>query len=245
MNPIIEHLQAHCSIRKFTDQPVSESDRYSIIRSGQAAPTSSFVQAYSIVRVTEKQKREQIAQAAGGQKWVMEAPEFWVLCADLSRIQYSGEQYEQADLAGHTEHFIVATVDVALMAQNMMTAAEALGLGGVFIGGIRNDPQLVSDLLGLPDLVYPVFGFCIGHPDQTVAVKPRMPAQAVLHTDQYDVNRVADVVAEYDQEMEQYYASRGLNQRQSNWSKQTVGAVHGKLREHMLSFLQARGFLKQ
>lgn len=175
----------------------------------------------------------------------MEAPEFWVLCADLSRIQYSGEQHEQPDLAGHTEHFIVATVDVALMAQNMMTAAEALGLGGVFIGGIRNDPQLVSDLLGLPDLVYPVFGFCMGHPDQSVAVKPRMPTQAIVHTDQYDAQRVADVVTQYDQEMAEYYASRGLNQRQSNWSKQTVGAVHGKLREHMLSFLQARGFLKQ
>lgn len=58
MNPIIEHLQAHCSIRKFTDQPISETERETIIRSGQAAPTSSFVQAYSIVRVTDSQKRE-------------------------------------------------------------------------------------------------------------------------------------------------------------------------------------------
>lgn len=245
MNPVIKQLQSHCSIRQYTNQPLTEEQVHTIIKSGQAAPTSSFVQAYSIVRVMDSSKREQIAQAAGGQKWVIEAPEFWVLCADLTRVQYSGEQQEQPSLEGHAEHFIVATVDVALMAQNMMTAAESMGLGGVFIGGIRNNPQLVADLLGLPDLVYPVFGFCIGYPAQAVGVKPRLPVGAILHTDRYDSEKVATVVDEYDEQMADYYASRSMNQRVSNWSKQTVGAVHGKLREHMLSFLQARGFLKQ
>ena len=45
--------------------------------------------------------------------------------------------------SGFVQQFIIATVDVALTAQNAMIAAESLGLGGVFIGGIRNDPEKV------------------------------------------------------------------------------------------------------
>jgi len=66
-----------------------------------------------------------------------------------------------------------------------MIAAESLGLGGVFIGGIRNDPQKVCELLAIPDQVYPVFGMYLGHPAAEPEQKPGLPVDVVLKEETY------------------------------------------------------------
>ncbi len=244
-NPVHELIRRHSSVRQYTDQPIDQDLLNDIIRCGQAASSSSFIQAYSLLRVRDPEKRKTIAEAAGGQAWIVAAPEFLMICADLQRVAYACRKAGAGELEGWTEHFIAATVDAALMAQNMMLAAEAAGLGGVFIGGIRNDPATVAKLLALPEQVYPVFGLCLGWPTQRNPVKPRFPVEAIVHTDQYDVQGVAAHVDAYDQAMTDYYRTRDSNARQSDWSTQTAAAVQGKKREHMLGFLRARGFLKR
>lgn len=243
-NPTIDLLLKHRSIRRYTSDAIAPELLELLIRCGQAAPTSSFVQAYSIIQVTDPAKRSAIAMAAGDQAWIRQAPEFLVLCADLTRINYCGELQGET-WQGYTEHSLVATIDVALLAQNILTAAESVGLGGVCIGGIRNDIALVSEVLGLPELVYPVFGLCLGWPDHDPAVKPRLPVTAIMHRDRYDTERLESVVKTYDQTMQQYYAARGSNQRTSNWSTQTYQAIYGKCRAHMLAFLHKQGFFKR
>jgi nitroreductase len=245
VNPVIEQLSTHRSIRRYTDRPVGDELLHALIRAGQGAASSSFIQAYSIVRVHDPDARSAIAEAAGDQRWVREAPEFLVMCPDLRRVARAIEKTGRGELAGYTEHFLAASVDTALMAQNVMMAAESAGLGAVFIGGIRNDPMTVSDLLGLPDHVYPAFGLCLGWPDHDPDVKPRMPVEMVLHEDRYHVERVAADVDHYDETMRAYYASRSENARASDWSTPTAAAVQGKTRPHMLEFLRARGFLKR
>ena len=240
----IELMLAHRSIRSFTDEAIKTSTLERLIEAGQAAASSSFIQAYSVVRVTDKAVRAKIAEAAGGQKWINEAPEFLVYCADLKRIELACVQQQQGELEGHTEHFLAATVDVALFAQNVLLAAESIGLGGVYIGGIRNNPQLLADLLDLPDQVYPVFGMCLGWPAIDPEVKPRFPVTSILHQEKYQIEKVESDVAAYDKQMKEYYESRDKNNRLSDWSTQTAKAVQLKKREHMLSFLQKRGLLK-
>ncbi len=240
----IELMLKHRSIRKFIDKPISNSDLEHLILAGQAAASSSFIQAYSIIRVTDKAVRAKIAEAAGGQSWINEAPEFLVYCADLKRIELACVQQGQGKLEGHTEHFLAATVDVALVAQNVLLAAESVGLGGVYIGGIRNNPQLLADLLNLPDQVYPVFGMCLGWPAIDPEVKPRFPVASILHQEKYQIEKVEADVTAYDKQMTEYYGSRDSNARLSDWSTQTAKAVQLKKREHMLDFLQQRGLLK-
>ncbi len=244
-NKTIETMLSHRSIRKFLDKSIDTETLEKIIECGQAAASSSFIQAYSVIRVTSNDIREQIANAAGGQRWVEEAPEFLVFCADLKRIEVACVEQGAGELEGHTEHFLAASVDVALMAQNVLLAAESTGMGGVFIGGIRNDPQLVSDLLGLPDQVYPVFGMCLGWPAIDPDVKPRFPVKTILHQDHYALEKVESQVEAYDLQMQAYYQSRAGKTRVSNWSEQTAKAVQDKKREHILSFLNNRGFLKR
>ncbi|WP_438875237.1 nitroreductase family protein, partial [Bacillus cereus group sp. Bce033] len=88
---------------------------------------------------------------------------FLVFCADMKRPTEAAERTGAKVVRGMTEQLLVASVDVALMAQNVAIAAESEGLGICYIGGIRNNPAAVSDLLRLPKHVYPVFGMCLGY----------------------------------------------------------------------------------
>ncbi len=244
MNPVMQAMLEHASVRSYQDKAIDTELLQQIIQCGQAAASSSFIQSYSVVRVQDAHNRKLIAEAAGNQQWVIDAPEFLVFCADMQRIQYACDKHEMGSLPGQAEHFISSTVDVALMAQNVLLAAESAGLGGVFIGGIRNNPQVICDCLQLPALVYPVFGMCLGWPVSKMAVKPRMPLADILHQDHYDADKIAQQVDQYDQQMESYYAKRSDNVKTSNWSQQTSQAIMGKKREHMLEFLRSRGFIK-
>jgi len=245
MNQVMRQMMEHASVREYSEQPVERSLLLDIIRCGQAASSSNFVQACSVIRVTDEMQRRQIADAAGQQRWVSEAAEFLVLCADLKRVEYCCKKNSLEFPAGYTEHFMVATIDAALMGQNMLLAAESVGLGGVFIGGIRNNPQTVADCLSLPDQVYPVFGLCLGWPARKMEVKPRLPVEAVLHEGHYDEDALYSHIDGYDERMSDYYAKRQSGQRDTNWSQQTSATVNTKRREHMLPFLQKRGFVKR
>ena len=109
-----------------------------------------------------------------------------------------------------TEQLLVASVDAALIAQNVVVAAESEGLGICYIGGIRNNPQEVSELLNLPEHVYPAFGLCLGYPDQDPEVKPRLPLAAILKQDAYDDSDDEALVASFDDTMHQYYQERKI-----------------------------------
>lgn len=161
MNATIDLLNAHRSIRAFTDQPIETSDLHTLIQAGQAAATSSFIQACTVINVTDAEKRQALAQFAGNQAYVAAAPVFLVFCADMKRHQLACQMHDAPMQSGFTEQFITATTDCALFAQNVIVAAESLEMGGVYIGGLRNNIAAVSELLELPELVYPVFGMCI------------------------------------------------------------------------------------
>lgn len=133
MTPTIELICGHRSIRHFTDEPISEAQREAIINSARATSSSSFLQCSSIIRITDKALREELVTLTGGQKHVAQAAEFWVFCADFNRhLQICPD----AQL-GLAEQLLLGVVDTAMMAQNALTAAESLGLGGVYIGGLR------------------------------------------------------------------------------------------------------------
>jgi nitroreductase len=234
---------AHRSVRRFQSRPLEPGQLESLIRCGQAAATSSFVQAYSVVRVTRGDARAAIAAASGGQVWIERAAEFLVFCADLRRIDGACRNSGLGGLEGYAEHSVVALVDVSLMAQNVLLAAESIGLGGVFIGGIRNDPDVVVAQLGLPEWVVPVFGMCLGWPDEDNEVKPRMPVDMVLHQDCYQDPSV-EQMADYDNAMAAYYRSRSSNSRMTDWSTPVAQAMQNKKREHMLAFLQSQGLFR-
>lgn len=243
MNETLALLLNHRSIRKFTDQPLTREQVETIVAAGQAASTSSNVQAYSVIAVTEKGLQEELARLSGNQAYVHSCPVFLVWCADLSRLKEAaqkhrpgGETYE-----GSMENLIVATVDTALAAQNAATAAESLGLGIVYIGGIRNQIAEVASLLGLPKLAYPLFGMCVGYPDQQPVLRPRLPQEAVLHWNGYDASRSEKHVHRYDEIMTDYLRERTAGAKATPWSELMADKLAQPSRMHMGQFLRDRG----
>ncbi len=243
MNETIELLRSHRSIRKFTSQPVPQEVVESLVTAGQAASTSSFIQGCTLVQVNAAEDRQKLASWAGNQRYVEQAPVFLVFCADMKRHQLTCDMQGTEMLSGYTEQFITATVDCGLLAQNLMIAAESLGLGGCYIGGIRNQIAKVATLLDLPDLVYPVFGMCLGYPDQDPILRPRLPFGVVLKQDRYDDSEDTAAIAEYDEEVREYYVKRSGGKRSMTWSEQMSGMLMKEIRPHMLEFLRKRGFL--
>jgi len=245
MNQVIELLKSHRSIRKFTAEPIDQGTVEELVLAGQAAATSSFLQACTVIQVQDPAKRERLAACAGNQAYIASAPTFLVFCADMQRHRLCCEMHGADMQAGFTEQFITATADCALFAQNVAIAAESLGLGIVYIGGLRNQIAEVAELLELPELVYPVFGMCLGYADQDPEVKPRLPLSVVLKQDRYDDSQDMQVIAQYDEAVREYYRTRTGGNKEMSWSEQISGMLIKEARPHMLAFLQHQGFLKR
>ncbi|WP_241607044.1 oxygen-insensitive NADPH nitroreductase [Rosenbergiella australiborealis] len=238
MTPTIDLLRAHRSIRHYTDEPISDEQREAILLAAQSASTSSLLQCATVVRITDKEKRQRLAELAGDQSWVEDAAEFWVLCADFNRHQQISESAE----LGYAEQLILGCVDTALLAQNAMVAAESLGLGGVFIGGLRNHPHAVSELLDLPKFVLPLFGLCLGWPADKPELKPRMPLSMLVHENQYQAI-VPETLAAYDQHLLDYYQHRSSATRHETWSQMVERMISKESRPYMLAFLHQQGWI--
>ncbi len=115
-----------------------------------------------------------------------------------------------------------------------------MGLGGVYIGGLRNKAAEVDALLELPPFSAVLFGMCLGHPDQDPELKPRLPAEVILHENHYQPLDLSKV-EQYDQTMLDYYGKRSSNQKQASWSEQVTGKLAGESRPHILPYLHSKG----
>ncbi|MFD1773749.1 oxygen-insensitive NADPH nitroreductase [Paenibacillus rhizophilus] len=246
-NAVLSLLGRHVSVRKFRQDPVSEEQLAAIIGAAQMASTSSNVQAYSVIAVTDPALKLELAALAGNQAYVAECPVFLVWCADLYRLREAAKPHLNgaASYEDSTENFIIATVDTALAAQNAAVAAESLGLGIVYIGGIRNKIAEAAERLGLPELVYPLFGMCLGYPDQTPGLRPRLPLPAVLHHNRYDAEETVRQVEKYDSMMSDYLRKRTGGAKDTPWSAIMAGRLAEPIRLHMKDFLQGKGFMRR
>lgn len=245
MNSTVNLLKNHSSVRKFTNKKIDSEILNEILTSAQAASTSSFMQAYTIIKITDEKKRISITKLSGDQSYIEECPVFLVFCADLHKFEIACNLNNNQMALGYTEGFIIATVDAALSAQNAMVAAEALGLGGVYIGGIRNNPEEISKLLKLPENVYAVFGMCLGYPEEKVDVKLRLPLEVVCCENEYAVDMKIDLIKKYDNDISNYYISRTNGTRNDTWTAQMAFLTSKPLRPHMKDFLTSKGFLKK
>ncbi|MBO1519380.1 oxygen-insensitive NADPH nitroreductase [Oceanisphaera pacifica] len=234
----ISVMRHHRSIRKFTEQALTDDQRSAILASAQAAPSSSFLQASTVIRISSAELREQVMALCGNQAYVGSAAEFWVFCADFHRhLQWVPEAK-----TGFAEQLLIGAIDTALMGQNALTAAESLGLGGVFIGAVRNQPHALSDLLQLPKGVIPLFGLCMGHPAQDPEPKPRLPANLVLCENHYPAKFDEAHMQAYDEQVRHYYRTRTGGKKEMSWTGQIGDTLAKEARPFMLEFLQQQGF---
>lgn len=222
----IDVLMRHRTVRAFDARPLPEGTLQTLVAAAQSAPTSSNLQAWSVVAVTDPARRATLAGLAAGQAQVRDCPLLLVFIADLSRLDRVSERGGgRADANRFLEMFLVASVDAALAAQNALVAAESLGLGTCYIGAMRNHPEQVAEVLGLPPDAFAVFGLCIGWPDpaRPAEVKPRLPQPAVLHLERYDASAEPAEVERYEPAMRAFQASQRMTE--VAWSAQAASRV--------------------
>lgn len=241
--PALQTALAHRSIRRFTAEPVSDEMLSAVLEAARASSTSSYLQNGSIIRVTDIAVRKELravcaAEGGAGHAYVEHCAEFLVFCIDAAR-HHALDDAVQTDW---TEVLLIGAIDAGIMAQNMVLTAESLGLGAVYIGSIRNDIARVGELLGLPEHVVPLFGVCLGHPDQDPLQRPRLPLETLVSENRY-CPAAKTVLEDYNETVKTYYRER--SGKDLDWAQQVRNTLGRPVRPFMLNYLRKQGFAKR
>ncbi|MBM3128807.1 MAG: NADPH-dependent oxidoreductase [Chloroflexi bacterium] len=199
-NPTLDLIHAHGSVRAYKTDPLPDALIETIVAAAQRASSSSNLQAYSVLAITDAAKRARLAELCGKQIFIAQAPLFLAWCADLARLDRVCALRGFTQVTEYLENFLIGALDVGITAQNAALAAESLGLGICYVGSIRNSPREVIELLGLPRLVFPVVGMTIGYPERAPTIRPRLPLNAILHRERYNADQDR-ALREYDRTM--------------------------------------------
>jgi len=188
-NPVLKTIFERKSIRSFKSKKVPRETIEQIVRAGQRAPTACRMETYSFIMISDANKKEQILQAiahhTSTRGFMEEAPLWLMVCTDFARqlklLEVLGIKNEYGDVG----KLLLGVMDATLAAENMVLAAEALGLGSCFVGNVWTAPKRIAEILNLPKNVLAIVLLCIGYPNETPPLKPRWPLDAVLHENEY------------------------------------------------------------
>ena len=246
-NAVLAAMLGHRSVRAYLPDALDEGTLETLVAAAKSAPTSSNLQAWSVIAVQDPDRKNRLADLSNSQRFIRQAPLFLCWVADLSRLTRLGEAHQRR-LEGldYLESFMVALVDAALAAQNCVVAAESLGLGTVYVGALRHAPEKVAAELNLPPNAFAGFGLAVGRPDPAVpgAVKPRLPQSLVLHHEQYRVADEGPQIAGYDKAMGDFSEAVGMGKQ--DWTQRMISRVGNAAalsgRDRMKDALTALGF---
>lgn len=250
-NPTLEVIHRHGSVRAYRPDPLPVEMVEAIVAAAQRTSTSSNLQMWSVVAVTDAERRQRLAELCGNQAHIAQAPVFLAWCADLARLDRACQLRGYTQVTRYLENYLVAAVDAAIAAQTAALAAESLGLGICYIGGIRNNPAQVIELLELPRLTFPITGMTVGWPAKQPPVRPRLPLQAVLHWERHSRAAEDAALAEYDKTMAAtgIYGGRQVpvpgktgEMEDYGWLEHSARRVSQPSRTGLRSVLKAQGF---
>ena len=175
MNPVIRSLMERKSVRAYTSQEIPEEAAQAILAAAANAPTAGNQQLYTILRVTDSEKKRRLADSCDHQPFIEQARLVLVFCADCLKwynaFKAAGCEPRRPD-AGD---LLLAVSDANIAAQNAVTAAEALGIGSCYIGDIMENAETQREILNLPRYVFPAAMVVFGYPtdQQKEREKPR------------------------------------------------------------------------
>jgi nitroreductase len=170
-NPVLDCLLQRKSIRKYTDTEPDRETVETVVRAGQQAPFAS--QMCSVVFSRRRPTNP------------FKAPLYFVICFDAHRLErfmaLRGWTRKTCDLY----LFLLGLQDAAYLAQNMVIAAESLGMGSCFLGAIPTQAAQVAKRFLLPQRVFPLVGLTMGYPAENPPTRPRFPLDFTLFEDRY------------------------------------------------------------
>ena len=197
-NPVVESMLNRCSVRKYKAEQPSDEVIEAIVRAGQQAPFAS--QLYSVLLTRKK-------------KGPFGAPLWFTICVDLYKLQRFMKIRGWEVVTNDLSLLFFGIQDAAYMAENMVIAAESLGLGSCFLGNATYLADRIAREFKLPLRVLPLVGLVMGYPAENFPPRPRYPLWFTLFEDEYP-EFSDDQVAEAMKVMDEGYLAQGYYRKQ-------------------------------
>lgn len=237
------------SCRAFAERGVPEATLDMLCAVALAAPTKSDLQQRDIVLVAEPARRAALAGLVSGQGWVAGAPVLAVVCGNNRRQRLLHDRRGVPFANDHLDAFFNAAVDAGIALAALVAAAESLGLGCCPISAVRNEAAAVSDLLSLPDHVFPVAGLALGWLAAPPEVSMRLPLRMTVHRERHAEGDLDAEITAYDtaRAARQPYAAQRFTGRfgaapDYGWSEDKVRQYAEPERAGFGAFVRAKGF---
>ena len=192
MNEILRSLHARKSVRVFEDRAVEQHVKEQILAAAIQAPTAGNMSLFTILDITDPQKKACLAKSCDNQPFIATAPMVLIFCADYRRWYDVFRRFAQEVRSPQMGDLFLAQADAIIAAQNAVVAAQSLGLGSCYIGDITENFEYHKELLNLPQYVVPAAMLCIGYPTAQQMSRPKPPRHAVsdlVHENGYSLEK--------------------------------------------------------
>lgn len=164
----IENIMARKSVRSYTSKPVEKEKVEIMLKAAMAAPTAVNKQPWSFIVIDDRTVLDSLAQALPYAKMTAQAPLAIVVCGDLSKA-LNGD---------HDKYWML---DCSAASQNLLLAAESLGLGAVWTAVYPEEQRMesVRSVLSLPHYIVPLNLIPIGYPQHKEEPKDKFKPENI------------------------------------------------------------------
>ena len=223
MNAVIECLLNHRSIRKFQDKPIEKDVLDTILQAGTRAATAGNLQHYSLIVVDDQVKKRALWDDE-----MLDAPTMIIAAVDEYRLKRWFELNEAPFYFDQLTNLLIGYWDAVIALQNVVVAAESLGLGTVYLGEILSKD--LAGILDTPPYVFPAGCVLVGYPAEAPPLRPRLPLEAVIHRNGYHIPSDEEIKAWFKQkdqrwqELPEERRKKFEEQGITNWAQRaTIG----------------------
>lgn len=184
-NQTVKLLLERASCRSFQNKKIPADVMSYILNAGIHAATGGNLQPYSIIKIEKLVTKKKLARLAG-QQFIADAPVNLIFCIDWHRLK----RWAKLETAPFTatsafRHFWISFQDTMIAAQSLCTAADAMGLGSVYIGTVMEFFPTLRRMLKLPKSVMPVVLLCLGYPKSKLVSRNKLGIDTVVHNEKY------------------------------------------------------------
>ncbi len=242
-NDTMRLLFERASVRDFESREIPDDVFNDIMRAAAHAPTGGNLQPYSIVAVRDQETKDRLTEMCGGQRFVSRAPVDLVFCIDYHRLE-RWAKLEGAPFSARNAFmsFWIAFQDAIIAAQNICTAADALGLGSVYVGSIMSSFTELREMLDMPEGVFPVVLLSLGYPKTRPEPRRKLPPSVFVHNERYTELPDDELRAAFDAKYN--HAEIEASAERVATIEKVVRRVHGdEEAERTVSGIAERGFI--
>lgn len=245
----LARIAGHRVHRDFLDRPVEPELLRLLCACALSAPSKSDLQQADIIVVDDPDQRREVIALMPDMPWLAHVPALLVFLANGARTPQLARLRGKPFPNNHLDLLFNAAVDSAIVLTTFMRAAAAVGLGYCPLSAIRDQPDRVSDLLGVPERVIPVAGLAAGWPAKAGHITPRLGLETTLHQDRYrqgDLNQQIDAYDRRRAARQPYRRQRAVERWGQaefyGWSEDKARQYAQPLRDDFGAFLRAKGF---